>query len=244
MASDLSYSPELLERLDRCEERIGYQFNDRQHLHAALIHASGADNRLLSNERLEFLGDAVLGYVACDLLYHQFEEYLEGDLTKVKSVIVSRETCARISRRMDLEDCLILGKGMKTRRRVPKSLMADVFEAIIAAIYLDGGHEKAREFLIPLLEVEIEAALDGRVGGNFKSQLQQLAQRDFGATPIYHLVDEKGPDHSKCFHISAEVGERKFSAAWGRNKKEAEQKAACNALCEMRGEPAPNTSDL
>lgn len=240
MPNEPEFPSELQDRLNRCEESIGYRFNDQSLLHAALIHASGADTRLLSNERLEFLGDAVLGYVACDLLFHQFTDYLEGDLTKIKSVIVSRETCARISQRLSLEDCLILGKGMKTRRRIPKSLLADVFEAIVAAIYLDAGHAAARDFLIPILEVEIEAALDGRVGGNYKSQLQQLAQRDFGATPIYHLLKETGPDHSKCFHIAAEVGNETFAAAWGKNKKEAEQKAACNALCEMRGEEAPH----
>lgn len=236
----MAINPELQERLQRCEAKIGYRFEDADHLHAALTHASGADTRLLSNERLEFLGDAVLGYVACDLLFQKFPDYLEGDLTKVKSIIVSRETCARISRRLELEDCLIVGKGMKTRRRVPKSMLADVFEAIVAAIYLDGGHDAVRAFLIPLMEEEIKAALDGRVGGNFKSQLQQLAQRDFGATPIYHLLKETGPDHSKCFHIAAEVGNQTFAAAWGKNKKEAEQKAACNALCEMRGENPPH----
>ncbi len=126
---------------------------------------------------------------------------------------------------------------------MPASLLADVFESLIAAIYLDGGHDAAREFVVKRIEPEIEAAVSGEHAMNFKSALQQHAQRESGLTPNYILLDEKGPDHSKCFKISAQIGKSRYGAAWGRNKKEAEQRAARNALSEMRGEPAPFSSD-
>ncbi|HTM55655.1 MAG TPA: ribonuclease III [Pirellulales bacterium] len=229
--------------LERCERRIGYQFRDRSLLASALTHASGAQHRLASNERLEFLGDAILGAVVCEILYVQYPEYLEGDLTKIKSVVVSRQTCAKISEALGLQEFLILGKGMSSHPSVPPSLLADVFESLAAAIYLDGGDPAAREFIQRFIGPEIELAATGELGGNYKSLLQQLAQRENGSTPTYQLLDEKGPDHSKCFKISAQIGRSQFQPAWGRNKKEAEQRAARNALAEINGEAVPFPSD-
>ena len=229
--------------LATCEERISYTFRNRALLTAALTHASGADHRLASNERLEFLGDAILGYVVCELLFRNFPEFLEGDLTKIKSVVVSRQTCAKISRALNLQEFLIVGKGMAASPTVPPSLLADAFESIVAAIYLDGGEPEARAFIERHILPEIELTRSGEFGGNYKSQLQQLAQREFGSTPVYQLLDEKGPDHSKCFKITAQVGGQRYMAAWGRNKKEAEQRAACNALAELVGLAAPYPSD-
>ncbi len=226
-----------------CEERVGYVFSDKNLLRAALTHASGAEHRLLSNERLEFLGDAILGAVVCELLFHQYPQYLEGDLTRIKSIVVSRITCAKISESLGMQEFLILGKGMTTHPSVPPSLLADVFESLIAAIYLDGGTASAREFLERHMLPEIELAADGEMGTNYKSMLQQLAQREHGSTPIYLLLDEKGPDHSKCFKIAAQVGGNRHQAAWGRNKKEAEQRAARNALSELSGKAAPYSAD-
>jgi ribonuclease III len=225
--------------LQGCEERIGYSFRDKHMLQSALTHASGAEHRLASNERLEFLGDAILGAVVCELLFRQYPQYLEGDLTRIKSIVVSRQTCAKISESLGMQDFLILGKGMTTCPSVPPSLLADVFESLIAALYLDGGSETARAFLERHIAPEIELAAGGEMGTNYKSMLQQLAQRENGMTPIYQLLDEKGPDHSKCFKIAAQVGNSRYEAAWGRNKKEAEQRAARNALCELHGKAAP-----
>jgi ribonuclease-3 len=239
----LEPSGELLEALQRCEARIAYQFNDRTLLRAALTHASGADHRLASNERLEFLGDAILGAVVCELLFKEYPEYLEGDLTKIKSVVVSRQTCAKISDALGLKDFLILGKGMGDRATVPPSLLADVFESLLAAIYLDGGDAASRAFIEQYIGPEIELAAAGDWGENYKSLLQQFAQRELGTTPTYQLVDEKGPDHSKCFKVSAQVGKQRFQPAWGRNKKEAEQRAACNALAELKAESVPYPSE-
>lgn len=229
--------------LEDCQAAIGYRFNDLNLLRASLTHASGADSRLSSNERLEFLGDAILGLVVCERLFTRFPEFLEGDLTKIKSVVVSRRTCAHISRQLKLEDYLIMGKGMNSAATFPASVLADVFESLIAAIYLDGGLEPAREFILKYMGPEIDQVAEGAHGGNYKSVLQQLAQREFGATPQYQLLDEKGPDHSKCFKIAAVIGRQTYAAAWGRNKKEAEQKAALNALSQINGEPIPYPGD-
>jgi len=243
--SDSTHQQEtdITERIDRCEHRIAYTFKDRSLLLSALTHASGANHRLASNERLEFLGDSILGAVVCELLFHQFPDYLEGDLTKIKSVVVSRQTCAKISEALGLQECLIVGKGMAASSGVPPSLLADVFESLVAAIYLDGGLTAARSFISQYIGPEIELAATGELGGNYKSLLQQFSQREIGVTPIYQLLDVKGPDHAKCFKVAAILRGKAYQPAWGRNKKEAEQRAACNAISELNGEPAPYPSD-
>ena len=242
MAQDLSTAREA-EILEDCQKAIGYQFRQPDLLRASLTHTSGADTRLASNERLEFLGDAVLGLVCCEQLYMRFPDYQEGDLTKVKSAVVSRRTCARISRNLHLDDFLFMGKGLHVHGVVPANLMADVFESLVAAVYLDGGLEPAKKFILEHINPEIEQIAEAAHAGNHKSVLQQVAQREYGETPQYELLDEKGPDHSKCFKVAAVIGRHKYAAAWGRNKKEAEQKAAMNALAEINGEEVPFPSD-
>ncbi len=231
------------EALAECEDVLGYRFQNPTLLREALTHASGANHRLVSNERMEFLGDAILGAVVCDLLYRRFPDFLEGEMTRIKSIVVSRRTCAKISERLGIDDFLLIGKGMGSHVQTPSSMMADVFESLIGAIYLDGGMEAARPFILRHIGPEIDAVADGQGGVNHKSHLQQLAQRQFGETPIYQLLDEKGPDHSKCFKIAARIGSACYAPAWGRNKKDAEQNAALNALCQIAGEPLPYESD-
>ena len=174
---------------------------------------------------MEFLGDAILGFITCEILYHNYPELLEGELTKIKSVVVSRQTCARSAKGCGSMSFLILGKGMTSHPTVPSSLLSDVFESLIAAIYLDGGDPAGADVYRDAPGPEIEMAASGENGCNYKSQLQQFAQREFGSTPTYQLLDEKGPDHSKCFKISAQIGRDRYQPAWGRNKKEAEQRA-------------------
>jgi ribonuclease-3 len=244
MPPELTTSRET-EILEDCQKSIGYQFRQPDLLRSALTHASGANTRLASNERMEFLGDAVLGLITCEQLYLRFPDYQEGDLTKIKSVVVSRRTCARFSKLLNLGEFLFLGKGMNylNQAAVPASLLADVYESLVAAIYLDGGLEAARTFILRHLGPEIEEVAEGAHGGNFKSLLQQIAQREFNATPQYVLLDEKGPDHSKCFKIAAVIGRHTYAGAWGRNKKEAEQRAAMNALAQVNGDPVPFEHD-
>jgi ribonuclease-3 len=231
------------EVLEECQKALNYRFQDPKLLRGALTHASGADTRLASNERMEFLGDAVLGLVVCEQLYERFPEYQEGDLTKIKSAVVSRRACTRISRDLNLGDFLFLGKGMHLHASVPASLLADVFESLVAAIYLDGGLESAREFILRHMMPEIEREAAGAHGSNFKSLLQQEAQREFGATPRYDLLDEQGPDHHKCFKVAAVIGKHPYPAAWGQTKKDAEQKAAMNALAKIHGDDVPYPAD-
>jgi ribonuclease III len=227
------------QKVELCQKLIGYQFSNLELLRSALTHASGAANRLASNERMEFLGDSILGFTICEWLFKEHAEFLEGELTQIKSAVVSRRVCARISRDLGLEDCLILGKGMQIATGVPKSLLSDVYEAIIAAIYLDGGLVAARQFILTTIHEELNQAVIGHSIGNYKSALQQVSQRDHGAAPVYRLLAETGPDHSKMFQIAAEIKNRKFTAAWGRTKKDAEQRAAGNALAELEGEKPP-----
>ena len=234
------------DKLERCQQLIDYRFKDPELLRNALTHASGASHRLASNERLEFLGDAVLGFVICSWLYEEYPEYNEGDLTKIKSAVVSRRTCGKVACLIGLDECLIVGRGVTRNRSYPRSLVSDVFESIVAALYLDGGSQIVRERLILWLRHEVEIAVKSQGATNYKSTLQQRAQRDIACTPQYRLKREMGPDHRKSFLISAVVDGKEFTAAWGTNKKEAEQKAAANALAEMNDEavPFPLSEDL
>lgn len=229
--------------LERCQDVLDYTFRNLDYLRAALTHASGAEHRLASNERLEFLGDAIFGAVVCDLLFRKYPDYLEGELTRIKSVVVSRKTCARISQDLGLDEFMVLGKGMGSHAQTPPSVLADVFESLVGALYLDGGLRAARDFILEHIEPEIEETVEGIAGVNHKSQLQQVAQKQFGSTPTYSLLDVKGPDHSKCFKVAAQIGRQKFPAAWGRNKKEAEQRAALNAMSVLSGVDAPHPAD-
>jgi ribonuclease-3 len=230
--------------LEQVQHRIGYRFRNPDYLRAALRHASSANCRRDSNERLEFLGDAVLGLVVCNALYERLPEALEGDMTKIKSAVVSRRACARVANELRLTEGLVLGQGMDGGENLPSSLAAGTLEAVIAAIYLDGGLEPARAFILQHMDPELREATASQHQFNFKSQLQQWAQRQMSATPQYELLDEKGPDHSKCFEIAVTVAGRQFPSAWGPNKKEAEQKAARLALVALGELPAAPEDEL
>jgi len=233
------------ETLRQIEQITGYEFSNRDLLHKAFTHSSAVDNRLFSNERLEFLGDSILGMVICQDLFERFPDYLEGDLTQIKSMLVSRRACAKIIKQLSLQKFLRVGKGMNGSRALAGSLAAGVMESLIAAIYIDGGFEAARSFILRMFDSLIEQANAEQVRGNFKSMLQQYAQQHLNLTPIYELLDEKGPDHDKCFEVEAVVGVHRFPSAWGTNKKDAEQKAAFNALVELGIVPtaSPQQSD-
>ena len=212
---------------------LGYEFQHDELLNEALTHASSAGHRLESNERMEFLGDAILGYVVCEYLFATYPDLLEGDLTKIKSAVVSRRVCAQISEKLDLCSLLNLGKGMSKRASLPASVAAAVFESIIAGIYLDSDIDTARTFVLQHVEPFIHEAAQCTHQSNFKSVLQQYAQKRLPATPTYLVLDEKGPDHSKAFEVCVEIDGRRFEPAWANSKKEAEQRAALSALREL-----------
>ncbi len=215
---------------EKAQDILGYRFSDPSLLEIALTHASSADHRSQSNERMEFLGDAILGMVVSETLFERFPDYQEGELTKIKSAVVSRRSCALISQELDLVSVMTMGKGMTRRAEVPTSIAAAVFESVIAAIYLDGGMEAARAFILRHVGQLIDEADRSTHQRNFKSLLQQYAQQSLSAPPVYVLLDEKGPDHSKCFEVCVEIDGRRYDSAWAPSKKEAEQQAALLAL--------------
>jgi ribonuclease-3 len=228
------------ELLRRAQVVIGHRFADESLLACSLTHASLTDNRVDSNERLEFLGDAVLGLITCSELYRRFPDWMEGDLTKVKSAVVSRRTCAEISDMIGLTDLLHLGKGVAGRHNLPTSLRAAVFESVVGAIFLDGGYETACEFVLKHITPHIDGCAESEDQGNHKSALQQHAQRWMSGTPCYETLDEQGPDHSKCFEVCVVIGSTRFPSAWGPSKKAAEQEAARRALESLRRTHEPS----
>jgi ribonuclease-3 len=216
--------------LERASEILGHQFTQPALVEEAFRHASAADNRLASNERMEFLGDAILGCTICAYLYKRYPHLLEGDLTKIKSAVVSRRVCAEISERLGLSQLLDLGKGMSNHVALPTSVSAAALESAIAAIYLDGGLEPAERFILKYFVPYIEDAEASSHQENYKSVLQQYAQRHLPANPSYVILDEKGPDHSKAFEIAVVINGEQYESAWANSKKEAEQRAALHAL--------------
>ncbi len=215
------------------ERIVGYAFADPTLIERALTHASLADRRELSNERMEFLGDSVLGFVVCQHLFRRYPNADEGDLTKIKSYLVSRAQCAGYAHEAGLVGLLSVGKGFGGQTTLPQSVAAAVFEAIIAAIYLDAGLESAEKFVMQFVGPHVDST--ERMGHhmNFKSILQQVAQGRRFDPPNYVVLDEKGPDHAKAFEVAVVVGTRRFPSCWGPSKKIAEQAAALVALREL-----------
>lgn len=226
----IQVSEQDLVKLASCEKTIGYRFRDSKLLKVALTHTSGASYRLASNERLEFLGDAILGQVISEWLFCEYPRYLEGELTRIKSVIVSRKICADVAERLKFQDLVIVGKGIGSREAIPRSILSNAFESLVAALYLDGGYDVAQSFVLGCLKDEMVAMVSEGLPINYKSLFQQVAQREFKLTPVYKLVGERGPDHEKEFQVCAVVGDHKFESGWGNSKKDAEQQAALNAL--------------
>ncbi|MCF6158520.1 MAG: ribonuclease III [wastewater metagenome] len=218
------------EKLIECQLAIGYSFEDITVLERALTHTSCRLENNFSNERLEFLGDAVLGMIISDYLYTSLPHYSEGELTKIKSVVVSQATLAKVSLEANLKDFLSVGKGLNDRNFLPRSLLANVFEAIIAAIYIDGGLKAAYNFTMKYLKKEIDIVCKNQHEKNYKSILQQYSQREYGVTPTYRILQQIGPDHGKSFEVMVSIKGNEYGRGWGKSKKEAEQLAAKETL--------------
>jgi ribonuclease-3 len=231
----------LRNEFDEIEARIDYRFKDRGLLEHALTHKSRAaedvSGGVADNESLEFLGDAVLGLVVADALFRQYPTYDEGQKSKIKASVVSTQALARQAEEIRLGDHLILGRGEeKTGGRFKQALLADAYEALIAAIYLDGGIEAAETFLRRELKEAIDAgAARNFVGQDYKSALQERVQALGRALPEYRIAGEAGPDHRKIFSIEVVVGGEVLGAASGKAKKEAEQEAARGGIFGARG---------
>jgi ribonuclease-3 len=231
----------LRDEFEALQQAIDYRFRDRGLLEHAMTHTSRANEDVsggvADNESMEFLGDALLGFVIADLLFRDFPDYDEGQKSKTKAAVVSTTTLARQAERLNLGDHLLLGRGEeKTGGRRKQALLADGYEALIAAIYLDGGIEHARAFIVrefaPLLD---DARRIGAAGQDYKSSLQELLQSRDMPLPEYRLVGTLGPDHRKLFEIEVLVKGERLAIATGPSKKEAEQEAARIALEGMRG---------
>lgn len=221
-----SISPEDLKRLEACEARIGYKFTNPGYLMQALTHSSIKTIDQPCNERMEFLGDSILGLVITEFLFNFFGDRTEGELTQIKSVVVSTNTLATESERLELDSDFQVGKGVTNRKQLPPSLLANVFEAVVGAIHMDGGFAAARDFCLRNLYHHILAVNQNRHSLNYKSLLQQHLQKHEGKTPTYKVIQESGPDHSKTFTVQAMLGKTKLGVGDGVNKKEAEQSAA------------------
>ncbi|GHV84679.1 ribonuclease 3 [Spirochaetia bacterium] len=185
----------------------------------------------LNNERLEFLGDAILGAVTAAALYERFPGKNEGELAKIKSVVVSEEILSGLALELALDTLIVLGKGEEqTGGRAKKAILADALEALIGALYLDSGFKAAADFTAPRINAEIDRVLENRVTQDYKSLLQELSQRLFKTYPVYKLVKRTGPEHERLFWMEVTVNGKSYGPATGRNKKTAEQEAARLAL--------------
>lgn len=225
---------------DELERRLGYRFRDRDLLERALTHRSraheDASGAVTDNESLEFLGDSVLGFVVADELFRTFPQSDEGEKSKIKASLVSTTMLAALARRIGLGEYLVLGRGEeKTGGRRKQALLADGYEALIAAIYLDGGIEAARSFVIAQLAPAIASAREPSCPQHdHKSTLQEFLQARSRPLPEYRLAAETGPDHRKVFQVELWIGDEVVTSAIGRTKKEAEQEAARLALAGLR----------
>jgi ribonuclease-3 len=230
----------LRDEFDLLERAIGYRFRDRGLLEHAMTHTSKANEDVsggvVDNESLEFLGDALLGFIVADILFREFPEYDEGAKSKAKASLVSTTSLARQAEKLQLGDHLLLGRGEeKTGGRRKQALLADGYEALIAALYLDGGVEQARAFIAREFREQIEDVRQhGAAGQDHKSTLQELLQARDMPLPEYRLVATAGPDHNKLFEVEVVVQGEPLARATGASKKEAEQEAAHAALDKLR----------
>ena len=198
-------------------------------LNLAFVHRSVSNESSfkINNERLEFLGDAVFGAVAADLLYNKFGSFSEGDLAKIKSVVVSEDVLSELARELGVDELLVLGRGEElSGGREKKAILADALEALIAAIYLDSGYKNAHGFVSKILHKEILRVLENRHFLDYKSLLQEFCQKNFKKYPFYQLVKKTGPEHSHTFWVEVTVNEQVFGPAAGVSKKNAEREAA------------------
>ena len=216
-------------------DRLGLVF-DAQLLELALTHRSFAyeSGGLPTNERLEFLGDSVLGVVVTDALYHRYPDLPEGNLAKLRSAVVSARALAVQARRIGLGEFIRLGRGEETTGgRDKSSILADTFEAILGAVYLDLGIEVSRELILRLLDEQLAEAAELGAGLDWKTSLQELTA-EFGIGVPTYAIEESGPDHAKRFEAQVVLGDKHYGHGTGSNKKEAEQQAAASAYAELR----------
>lgn len=226
----------ILVNISKFEDIIKYKFKNKQFILEALTHSSYSnENKSYSfNERLEFLGDSVLGIVISDYLFRNEQNLPEGELTKLRANIVCEESLSDIAKEINLGKHILLGRGEEaTGGRDRISILADAFEAVIAAIYLDGGIENAKEFILDHMESIIQDSIKGRIFRDYKTHLQEVVQSKGESIISYNLAEEIGPDHNKRFVMEVNLDNKVLGRGEGKSKKEAEQSAAKQALRRM-----------
>ncbi len=227
--------------LNELETMLGFVFDDKSLLQRALTHRSylneNPDLPWLDNERLEFLGDAILGFITAEHLYHRFPEMKEGDLTSLRAALVRGQTLAEFAAQLNLGPYLLISRGEEAGRgRARPALLAATFEAILGALYFDQGLPAARELIVRMIEGKTQKILQERLDRNAKSLLQELSQGRLKVTPVYRLVETRGPDHAREFTVEAVLGEQVYGIGRGRNKQTAEQEAARDAITRLQEE--------
>jgi len=224
--------------MNKLEESLGYIFKNKALLENALTHSSYANEVRMghtSNERLEFLGDSVLSIIVSDYIYRKFKNLPEGELTRLRASLVCEKSLCEFSRKLGIGEHLLLGKGEdKGGGRQRDSILADAFEAVLAAIYLDGGYEPAKNYALKFITEELGHTED-EVFKDYKTALQEIIQRNPEEAVSYYLTDESGPDHNKLFTVEVRLNSNVIGVGTGKNKKKAEQMAAKQAL-ELMGE--------
>jgi ribonuclease-3 len=225
--------------LNNLEKKLEYKFKNKSLLKEALTHSSFQKkilkDKISNNQRLEFLGDSVLNLMVTDYLYRKLASFSEGNLTKIKSVMVSKDILAKWADHLSLGKYIILGKGEdSTGGRNKLSILADCFEALLGAIYLDSGLQKAKKILSSFIKKETELIMKGKYGEDYKTLLQEVSQKKMKCLPEYCLIKEKGPDHKKIFCIEVKLKKITYGTGTGENKKEAEQDAAQDALKKLK----------
>ena len=220
--------------MESLERELQYSFQNKELLSEALNHSSYANEHrkgLGSNERLEFLGDSILGFVSAEFLFKRHAELPEGDLTRMRASLVCEQSLYEVARELDLGSYLKLGRGEAAGGgRDRQSILADAVEAVLAAVYLDGGMEPVRELIYRVLLSRASAAEERK---DHKTTLQEVVQRRSGQVLTYHMVSQSGPDHNKTFLFEVRLNDEPVGRGEGHSKKEAEQAAACDALNHM-----------
>lgn len=225
--------------LTNLENKLNYRFKNLELLKEALTHPSFHNkyekDKLINNQRLEFLGDSVLELIVSEYIYKKLSSFSEGELTKIKSIIVSKPTLAKWANNVSLGKYIVLGKGEDlTGGRNKLSILSDCFEALLGAIYLDGGLKKTKKFTLSFIKDEIALITQHTYIEDYKTLLQEISQKKTKCLPKYILIKEKGPDHKKIFCIEVKLKEISYGTGFGDSKKEAEQNAAHNALKKLK----------
>lgn len=220
-----------MKKIEDLEKNIGYEFKNKNLLKTALTHTSYAyENKVQSNERLEYLGDSILEFISSKYLFENFNNLSEGEMTKVRAYAVCEDSLYQIAMKHNFSDFLYLGKSEKMSHSIKKALIADSVEAVIAAIYLDGGIDSAEKFILENIIPQIEYASKNVGMKDFKTVLQEELQKNGEVSIKYNLLKEEGPDHAKIFTVDVECNGRKLAEGTGKSKKKAEMEAAEKAL--------------